>query len=197
MEISSSSGKNSSFRNNPWELLESGEAVWADLDGHSREQVVRHYAPKIKILALRLKAKLPSSIELDELISSGSLGLLEALEHFDPGQNIRFNTYAESRIRGAMLDDLRKLDWFSRGMRQRVRLLEQAIQSLEQAGIEPSQDALQEETGLTPREVSEGLEALQNQVCLSLEMVQENFIPVGRDRSENQPFHAAAKQDLL
>ena len=105
----------------PWEALETGATPWESFTPAEQESVVRHYAPKIRFLALRLKAKLPRSVELGELISSGTLGLMEALGKFRPQLGIRFETYAESRIKGAMLDELRRLDWFPRSLRQRVR----------------------------------------------------------------------------
>ena len=115
----------------PWEALETGATAWEKFSPAEQESVVRHYAPKIRFLALRLKAKLPRSVELGELISSGTLGLMEALGKFRPQLGIRFETYAESRIRGAMLDELRRLDWFPRSLRQRVRVLDEAMRKVE------------------------------------------------------------------
>ena len=105
----------------PWEALETGATAWEDFSPAEQEAVVRHYAPKIRFLALRLKVKLPRSVELNEMISSGTLGLMEALGKFRPQLGIRFETYAETRIRGAMLDELRRLDWFPRSLRQRAQ----------------------------------------------------------------------------
>ena len=76
----------------PWEALETGATPWESFSPAEQESVVRHYAPKIRFLALRLKAKLPRSIELGELISSGTLGLMEALGKFRPQLGIRFET---------------------------------------------------------------------------------------------------------
>ena len=108
----------------PWEDLEAGTRPWEDFSPSEQEAVVRHYAPKIRFLALRLKSKLPRNVELGEMISSGTLGLMEALGKFRPQLGIRFETYAENRIRGAMLDELRRLDWLPRSLRQRIRLLD-------------------------------------------------------------------------
>ncbi|MCA1944791.1 MAG: sigma-70 family RNA polymerase sigma factor, partial [Desulfovibrio sp.] len=124
METSSSSGKSSFSTPEAWELLETGKLAWQDMDAPARQRVVRHYASKIKYLALRLKAKLPRHVELGDIISSGTLGLMEALGKFNPELGIKFDTYAENRIKGAMLDELRRMDWFSRGLRYRVKLLE-------------------------------------------------------------------------
>ncbi|UZP69181.1 FliA/WhiG family RNA polymerase sigma factor [Desulfovibrio mangrovi] len=204
MEISSSSGKSSSSGNSPaggkepWELLESGAVAWPDMSPRQQESVVRHYAPKIKFLALRLKAKLPKNVELGELISAGTLGLMESLGKFDPKMGIKFDTYAESRIRGAMLDELRRLDWFPRSLRHRVRQLEEAIHKIESdKGRVPTEEELQQATGLDEKEVRIGLEALQNQLCLSLDAIQETFSTEGRDSIDGEPFQATALQELI
>ena len=156
METSSFSGKNSSSKNSPWLRLEKGHTAWDDFDLRDRREIVRHYSPKIKILALRLKAKLPQSVELGELISAGGLGLMEALGRFNPELGIKFETYAENRIKGAMLDDLRRMDWFSRGQRRRIRTLEETIRRLEhETGETPNMEQLAEATGMSNREVSQ------------------------------------------
>lgn len=200
MEISSSSGKSSSSSNSPeaWELLESGDCPWDEMTPRQQEQVVRHYAPKIKFLALRLKSKLPKNIELGELISAGTLGLMEALGKFKPQLGIKFDTYAENRIRGAMLDELRRLDWFPRSLRQRVRQIEGAIlKSEHERGRAPTEEELQELTGLDAKEVRDGLEALQNQLCLSLDAIQEGFNGEPASGVENEPFQTTATQELI
>jgi len=199
METYSSSGKSSSSRTErPWELLESGQIAWDNFDARQRDLIVRHYAPKIKILALRLKGKLPQQVELNELISAGTLGLVESLGKFDPGLGIRFETYAENRIKGAMLDELRRMDWISRGLRQRVRLLEEAITRIEhQEGRAATMDEISSRTGLSRKDVELGLGALQNQLCLSLDAMQEYFSPDKSTLTENEPFKSAALQDII
>lgn len=163
-----------------------------------KEALVQHYAPKIKFLALRLKAKLPRSIELGELISAGTLGLMEALGKFKPALNIKFDTYSENRIKGAMLDELRRLDWFPRGLRHRVRMLEEAIHNIENDEHRPAtEEELGKATGLDIREVREGLEALQNQLCLSLDAIQDTFSTDNRSSIDNEPFQITAIQDLI
>ena len=180
----------------PWESLETGATEWGDFTPHEQEQIVRHYAPKIRFLALRLKARLPRSVELGELISSGTLGLMEALGKFRPQLGIRFETYAENRIRGAMLDELRRLDWFPRSLRQRVRVLDEAMRSVEhEHGRQATEEELQRITGLELREVRQGLEALQNQLWLSLDAIQDS---VAGDAAENggEPYSDTAMREL-
>ncbi|KAF5085855.1 MULTISPECIES: FliA/WhiG family RNA polymerase sigma factor [Desulfovibrio] len=180
----------------PWEALETGATPWESFSPAEQESVVRHYAPKIRFLALRLKAKLPRSIELGELISSGTLGLMEALGKFRPQLGIRFETYAESRIKGAMLDELRRLDWFPRSLRQRVRVLDEAMRKVEhEQGRQATEDELQKITGLDMRDVRQGLEALQNQLWISLDAIQDTISGEGPEGGE--PFRSTALQELV
>ncbi len=195
METSNSSGKSSSS-NSPWEELESGTCAFADFPHSAQEAIVRHYAPKIRFLALRLKTKLPRTIELGELISAGTLGLMEALGKFQPALKIRFETYAENRIRGAMLDELRRLDWFPRSLRQRVRQLDDATWRIEhEKGRAPTEEELQEHTGLSAHEVRSGLEALQNQLTLSLDAIHDALI--ASDTNDNEPYENTAQTELI
>lgn len=178
-------------------MFNSGLLPWTECSQAQQESIVRHFAPKVKYLASRMKARLPRNVELSELISAGTLGLMESFGKFRPQMGIKFDTYAESRIRGAMLDELRRLDWFPRSLRRRVRTLDETIHKLEhQNGATPSEEDLSKETGLSVKEVREGLEAMQNQFCLSLEMLQESFSPVEQS-GEEEPFTLTASQELI
>ena len=146
------------YTGTPWEAFENGMTFWEDFSPAEQEAVVKHYAPKIRFLALRLKAKLPRSVELNEMISSGTLGLMEALGKFRPQMGIRFETYAENRIRGAMLDELRRLDWFPRSLRQRVRVIDELIHRFEhEKGRVPTEAEIQQETGMELRDVRQAM----------------------------------------
>jgi RNA polymerase sigma factor for flagellar operon FliA len=185
------------LREHPWEALETGATAWDNFSPVEQEAIVRHYAPKIRFLALRLKAKLPRSVELGEMISSGTLGLMEALGKFRPQLGIRFETYAENRIRGAMLDELRRLDWFPRSLRQRLRILDEAMRKVEhEQGRQASEEELQDITGLELRDIRQGLEALQNQLWLSLDAIQDTL---ANDATESggEPYSATAMQELI
>ncbi len=175
-----------------------GLRPWAEFTPREREEVVRHYAPKIRILALRLKSKLPANVELNELISAGSLGLLDALGKFRPEFNIKFDTYSENRIKGAMLDELRRMDWFSRGLRHKVKVIEDAMRQIEhETGGTPNAQQIEERTGLSTREVRQGMEALQHNVCLSIDALNENLLGGRELLAENEPFQSAAFQELV
>lgn len=182
-------------QSDPWEELETGARAWEDFSPGQQERIVRHYAPKIRFLALRLKGRLPRSVELGELISAGTLGLMEALGKFLPAMGIRFETYAENRIRGAMLDELRRLDWFPRSLRQRVRVLDEALRDMERAlGRQPTEEELAKRTGLSQQEVRQGLEALQNQFWVSLEAIQDTVSCEAEAGGE--PYAVTSRREL-
>lgn len=182
----------------PWQDLESGKVAWHDFSAGDQEKIVRHFAPKIKYLALRLKARLPKSVELSELISAGTLGLMECLGKFKPILGIKFDTYAESRIRGAMLDDLRRLDWFPRSLRQKVRQVEEASARIEgEKGRAATEVEIAELTNYSEKEVCEAMEAMQHQLCLSLDSLQEGMAFSEENIGENEPYNNAATNELV
>jgi RNA polymerase sigma factor for flagellar operon FliA len=96
-----------------------------------RDELIIRYAPWVKYIALRMAAKLPAHIQAEDLMSAGIIGLIDALDKFNPTREVQFKTYAQIRIQGAMKDELRSLDWASRSMRQKVKRLEQAYATLE------------------------------------------------------------------
>lgn len=98
----------------------------------SREKLVVEYAPLIKYIAQKIAARLPANIELDDLISSGVIGLMDAMDKYDSSRDNKFKTYAEFRIRGAMLDELRAQDWVPRSVREKAKLLEKCYVKIEQ-----------------------------------------------------------------
>jgi RNA polymerase sigma factor for flagellar operon FliA len=104
-----------------------------------QEQMILKYAPLIKYIASRLAVRLPSHISLDDLISSGIIGLIDAVQKFDPSKNINFKTYAEFRIKGAMLDELRSLDWIPRSVRKKSHLIENAYAQLQKTLGRPAE----------------------------------------------------------
>ncbi len=97
----------------------------------NREILVEEHISLVRFLAGRVSSKLPSSIEVDDLIGAGTIGLIDAADKFDPSRGIRFRTYAERRIRGAILDHLRSLDWAPRSLRRRARELQSAQSMLQ------------------------------------------------------------------
>lgn len=110
--------------------LETCEAL--ALAPETREQLILEHLPQVKLIARRIHERLPVSVSLDDLISTGVLGLIAAIDRYDPRHDVKLKTYAEYKIRGAILDSLRGLDWAPRQQRKRSKLIESAIAVLEQ-----------------------------------------------------------------
>ena len=97
-----------------------------------RERLILEHLPQVRLIARRIHERLPESVNLEDLISTGTLGLIAAIDRFDPGHNVKLKTYAEYKIRGAILDSLRGLDWAPRQQRKRSKQIEAAIAVAEQ-----------------------------------------------------------------
>ncbi|WP_462325339.1 FliA/WhiG family RNA polymerase sigma factor [Desulfoplanes sp.] len=184
--------------NKPWAVLEEQRIPFADLDPGTQKEIVSVYGLKIKIQALRLKAKLPTHIDPEELMSAGSLGLMEALYKYDPDSNTHFETYADTRIKGAMLDELRKMDWLSRGMRQKIKKIEAAMQGQERRyGTIPSNTKIAALTGFTKDEVEQCREALENQFCLNIDALEETTRFATLKDPFEHPYEKTATNEII
>ncbi len=118
------------------------------LNNEQKTRLITEYAPLIKFIAQKIAVRLPSNIELDDLISSGVIGLMDAIDKYDPTRDNKFKTYAEFRIRGAILDELRAQDWVPRSVRDKSKRLDRMVAKLEaELGRSPNE-----------REVAQGLE---------------------------------------
>jgi len=119
-------------------------------DDLRREALVLEHLPQVRIIAGRIHDRLPDYISLDDLLSTGVIGLLAAIDNFDPSHNVRLRTYAEHRIHGAIMDSLREMDWSSRDTRKRSKKIEAAIHRTKQAvGREPSEEEIAAEIGIS------------------------------------------------
>jgi RNA polymerase sigma factor FliA len=105
-----------------------------------RDGLILEHMPQIKYIAQRISTKLPSHVELNDLVSAGVIGLMDAIEKFDANRGVKFKTYAELRIKGAILDSLRGLDWAPRSLRKKAKELEQTYRKLEQILGRPATD---------------------------------------------------------
>lgn len=115
----------------------------------SSDELIKQYLPLVKRIAYHLMARLPASVEVDDLIQVGLIGLMDAIQRFDGSQGAQFESYATQRIRGSMLDDLRDADWLPRHIRQKSRQIESAIHRLEQRnGRPPSEQEISGEMGI-------------------------------------------------
>jgi RNA polymerase sigma factor for flagellar operon FliA len=123
-----------------------------------RDRLILTYAPLVKYVAGRLGSGLPAHVEEADLVSYGLLGLIGAIDRFDPGREIKFETYAVSRIRGAIIDELRSLDWVPRSVRTRAREIERAIAELEaRLGRPPEDEEIAAKLGISEDEFQESL----------------------------------------
>lgn len=116
----------------------------------TNDDVIRQYLPLVKRIAYHMMARLPASVEVDDLIQVGLIGLMDAVDRFDGNQGAQFESYATQRIRGAMLDDLRDADWLPRHIRQKSRAIETAINKLAQRnGRPPTELEISAEMGIS------------------------------------------------
>jgi RNA polymerase sigma factor for flagellar operon FliA len=126
-----------------------------------RDALIREYSPLVRRLAHHMMAKLPASVQVDDLIQVGLIGLSEALTRFEASQGVQFETFATQRIRGAMIDELRENDWMSRGSRKSQREIEVALRRLEhRLGRSPAESEIAAELGMNLAEY----QALLNKV---------------------------------
>lgn len=129
---------------------------------HDRENLITSHLPKVKYIADRMAAKLPPSVERDDLYGAGVIGLIDAVERFDATRGIAFTTFAEMRVRGAILDNLRSLDWASRGTRRKAREVQEAYSQLEQEkGDTATEEEVAEKMGISIAELRETLQDLR------------------------------------
>jgi len=107
-------------------------AEFESMNGDARDLLILEHLPQVRLIARRIQGRLPDNVALEDLISSGVIGLISAIDHFDPAHNVKLKTYAEYKIRGAILDSLRGLDWAPRQKRRRAKQIEAAIAHAEQ-----------------------------------------------------------------
>lgn len=134
-----------------------------------RDKFIRQYMPLVKYVAGKLAVGMPGSIEFDDLVGFGQFGLLDAIEKFDPGKNVKFKTYAVTRIRGAIFDELRQLDWVPRSVRQKSREIEDTIVELESKLGRTATDAeIAEKLGVSESEYQQTVMKVSGTSVLSL-----------------------------
>ena len=170
----------------------------------SREEVVLEYAPLVKHIANRLAARLPDSLQVDDLVQAGMIGLLDAIEKYDPGREAQFRTYAEFRIKGAMLDDLRAGDWIPRSVRETADKIEQAHQALvADLGRRPDEGEIAARLGISLPEYHEMLRKSRAIPLLQIEDLKAhwkeddgNIYDVLEDPSFTSPLETLSLHDL-
>jgi RNA polymerase sigma factor FliA len=135
-----------------------------------REQLILEHLPQVKLIARRIHERLPVSVSLDDLISTGVVGLIAAIDRYDASHDVKLKTYAEYKIRGAILDSLRGLDWAPRQQRKRSKQIEAAIATLEQEHHRtPTEDEIAAHLGLAVSEYQDWLTDIRGLTLGSLE----------------------------
>ena len=183
----------------------------ADSDGNfkkaERKEITQRYLPLVKYLAHRISIKLPSHVDLDDLVNSGVIGLIDAIEKFDADRGIKFKTYAEFRIRGAIYDSLRSLDWVPRSVRKQKKYIEERYSSLQQElGRHATDEEISKDMGIEITEFHKILDNLKGVTLGTFIEINTNdsqtavigesaiaFIP---DTSADNPYFVFQKHEL-
>ena len=158
--------------------------IWADYKQHgtreARERLILHYAPLVKFVAGRVAAGLPQNIEQSDLVSYGIFGLIDAIDKFDPARGYKFETYAISRIKGAIIDELRSIDWVPRSVRAKARAIERAYSKLEnELRRSPEDREVAAELGMTEEELA----AILSQISFVGIVALDELLSASADRS--------------
>jgi RNA polymerase sigma factor for flagellar operon FliA len=138
-------------------------------DPKIRENFIKQYAPLVKYVAGKVAVGMPHNVEFDDLVGFGVFGLLDAIDKFEPEKNVKFKTYAVTRIRGAIFAELRSIDWVPRSVRQKTREVEEAIGSLEaQLGRTASDQEIAQSMGMDESEFHKTMQRISSTSILSL-----------------------------
>jgi RNA polymerase sigma factor FliA len=163
------------------ELARSWHGFKSSGDDGSREKLILHYAPLVKYVASRVATGLPASVEQADLVSYGMFGLIDALQKFEPGRGNKFETYAIPRIKGAIIDELRAMDWVPRSIRFKAREIEKAHTDLEaMLKRQPTEREMAERLGISRRELHDVVSQISFVSVLAL----DELVSVGADRGE-------------
>jgi len=185
------------------------EQIWKEFhktrSDNFRNLLMKHYMPLVKYAAERLYSKLPDKVELDDLISAGIFGLMDAIDAFDPARGVKFETYCSPRVRGSILDELRSMDWVPRLVRARAHQLAKVTQSLEtHLGRKPTEKETAEELDMDMGEFNRlqrdanavGIVSLDTKYSDGDGERDVREIDVIRDGKSQNPLVEAQKRDL-
>jgi RNA polymerase sigma factor for flagellar operon FliA len=159
-----------SAMSNPYCCVDTSEASTEE-----RERLILEHLPQVRLIARRIRDRLPDNVGLEDLVSAGIVGLIAAVDQYDPAHNVKLKTYAEHKIRGAILDSLRGLDWAPRQRRKKSKQIEFAISKAEQRlHCTPNEEEIAAEMGITLEEYHRWLVEVQGLNIGSLEYTSEN-----------------------
>ena len=181
------------------------EKLWEEFfknpSAELREQIIIEYAPLVKIVAGRLSMYLGYNVEYDDLVGYGIFGLIDAIDKFDINKEVKFETYASLRIRGSILDQIRKMDWIPRTVRQKQKKIDEAIRKIEtETGRNAQDKEIARELGVSEEELTSWQSQLKVTNLVSLnEYVDQGLEPVMDARGNShfaQPEDAIAEEEL-
>ncbi|WP_100330935.1 FliA/WhiG family RNA polymerase sigma factor [Bacillus xiapuensis] len=180
-------------------------AAWkGNQDAHAGNLLVERYMPLVSFHSQRISANLPKSVNKEDIKSLGLMGLLDALRKFDPSRDLKFDTYASFRIRGAILDGLRKEDWLPRGTREKTKRIEAKIEEMEQKLLrQVSAAEVAEQLGMSEAEVHQAMtEHLFSHVLSMDEQIQDHDEADGKgfvlkDEKTKTPEEELVKGELI
>jgi len=167
-----------------------------------REKLILEHLPQVRLIARRIHERLPENVNFDDLVSTGVVGLISAIDRFDPAHNVKLKTYAEYKIRGAILDSLRGLDWAPRQQRKRTKQIEAAIARIEQRLQRmPSEDEIAAELNLSIDEYHDWLVDIRGINLGSLDSVAgdedgHDMLRYISDEEENWPSQIVERAEL-
>jgi len=180
-----------------------GHSVSSEVSAESRrEALVLEHLPQVRLIASRIHDRLPDHVCLDDLISTGVVGLLHAIDNFDPSYNVQLNTYAERRIQGAIMDSLREIDWAPRDLRRKAKQVQAAINTLRQRlGCEPAEEEIARELGIALDEYHKWLADAKSLEIQRLEYASSDGSPTDllnliSDDETSWPSYVVEKQEL-
>ena len=187
------------------ELEQWWKRFYASKDEQARNSLIENFLPIVKYTAERLHSKLPDEVDVDDLVSAGIFGLVDAVNAFDPGRGVKFETYCAPRIRGAILDELRSMDWVPRLVRSRAHKLKEAVQRLEaDFGRKPTDRELAKDMKLPMSEFRKlqrdahavGLVSLSRKWFETDSNKDVREIDVLQDKRSDDPLRAVQRKDI-
>jgi RNA polymerase sigma factor for flagellar operon FliA len=186
--------------------LRDAKSQTGDVPTTLKEQIVLEHTPLIRYIVNRIAVRLPSHIDLDDLHNTGVIGLMDAIEKYDPEKNCKFKTYAEFRIKGAILDQLRSLDWVPRSVRQKGRRLERAYGEVEQRlGRSATEDEVADSLGLQLDKLQELVNQVRGISLVNLEEIRNggqegdrngSYADVVEDVNAENPYSTLKLQEM-
>jgi RNA polymerase sigma factor for flagellar operon FliA len=180
-------------------------AMPEEISQAEREQLILEHLPQVRLIARRIQERLPENISLEDLVSTGVLGLISAIDNFDPRHNVKLKTYAEYKIRGAILDSLRGLDWAPRQKRRKAKQIEAAMAAVEQKlQRAATEDEVAAHLGVSLDEYHEWLVEIRGLNIASLECSNGDqscdllqYIPDAEDNLPSRVFERSELERLL